>query len=113
LHKGKDIYADDHYEDDGDDRDSDEEEDDDNDNANLRLIYGTNRKSQMNPLIAPYKPTPDYVWLASAHIVVEENMWEMFELSDDPNAFSMGDVLLLLRKMHTTRWRGSPGYWNG
>jgi len=50
LHKGKDKYADDNYEDDGDDGDSDEDDDDDDeDNDNLRLIYGTNRKSQMQP----------------------------------------------------------------
>ena len=51
-HKGKDKYADDNYEDDRDDRNSDQE-DHDEDNDNLRLIYGTNRKSQMNPPIAP------------------------------------------------------------
>jgi len=98
LHKGKDKYADDNYEDDGD---SDEEDDDDDeDNDNLRLIYGTNRKSQMNPPIAPHKLVPDYVWLASARIIVEANLREAFELSEDPNASSMGDILPLLRKMH-------------
>jgi len=110
-HKGKNKYADENYEDDGDDGDSDEDDDEDNDN--LRLIYGTNRKSQMNPPIAPYELVPDYVWFASARIVVEANMREAFELSEDPNAFSMGDVLPLLRKMHTMRLGGSPGYWNG
>jgi len=108
-HKGKDKHADDNYEDDGDDGDSDEEDDEDN----LRLIYGTNRRSQMNPPIVPYELVPDYVWLASARIVVEANLREAFELSEDPNGFSMGDVLPLLRKMHTTRLGGSPGYWNG
>ena len=111
-HKGKDKYADDNYEDDEDDGDFDWE-DDDEDNDNLRLIYGTNRKSQMNPPIAQYELVPDYVWLASARIVVEANLREAFELSEDPNAFSMGDVLPLLRKMHTTRLGGSPEYWNG
>ena len=67
----------------------------------------------MNSPIAPYELMPDYVWLASARIVVEDNLWEAFELSEDPNAFSMGDVLPLLRKMHITRLGGSPGYWNG
>jgi len=107
-HKGKDTYADDNYEDDGD-----SDEDDDEDNDNLRPIYGTNLKSQMNPPIAPYELVPDYVWLGSARIVVEANLREAFELSEDSNAFSMGDVLPLLRKMHTTRLGGSPGYWNG
>jgi len=110
-HKGKNKYADDNYEDDGDDGDSDEDDDEDSDN--LRLIYGTNLKSQMNPPIAPYELVPDYVWLASARIIVEANLREAFELSEDPNAFSMGDVLPLLRKMHTTCSGGSPGYWNG
>jgi len=78
-HKGKNKYADDNYEDDGDDGDSDENDDEDNDN--LRLIYGTNLKSQMNPLIAPYELVPDYVWLVSARIVVEADLREAFELS--------------------------------
>ena len=108
LHQGNGKYAGDNYEDDGD-----SDEDDDEDNNNLRLIYGTNRESQMNPPIVPYELVPDYVWLASARIVVEANLWEAFELSEDPNALSMGDVLPLLRKMHTTRLGGSPGYWNG
>ena len=107
-HKGKNKYADDNYEDDGD-----SDKDDNEDNDNLRLIYGANRKSQMNPPITPYELVPDYAWLACARIVVEANLREAFELSEDPNAFSMGDVLLLLRKMHTTRLGGSPGYWNG
>ena len=67
----------------------------------------------MNPPIAPYDLVPDYVWLASARIVVEANLREAVELSEDLNAFSMGDVLPLLREMHTTRFCGSPGYWNG
>jgi len=99
LHKGKDKYADDNYEDDGDDGDSDEE-DEEEDNDNLRPIYGTNRKSQMNPPTAPYELVPDYVWLVSARIIMEVNLREESELSEDPNAFSMGDILPLLRKMH-------------
>lgn len=109
--KGKDKYAGDSHEDHEDDRDSDSDSDDDDDN--LRLIDGPSRKSQMNPPIAPYELVPDNVWLASARIVVEANLREAFELSEDPDAFSMGDVLPLLRKMHTTRLGGSPGYWIG
>ena len=111
-HKGKDKFADDNDEYDGDDGDSDWE-DDDEDNDKLQVIYGTNRKSKMNPPITSYKLVPDYVWLASARIVVEANRREAFELSEDPNVFLMGNILPLLRKMHMMRFCGSPGYWNG
>lgn len=94
-----------------DDEDEDDEDDDD-DNIDLRLIYGINRRSQLNPPIAPYELVPDYVWLASARIVVEANLLEVFKRSEDPDAFSMGDILPLMRKLHTTRVGGSPGYWN-
>ena len=103
-----DKYADNNYEDDGDDGNSDEEED----NDNLRLIYATNRKSQMNPPIAPYELVPDYVWLASARIIVEANLRDAFELSENPNTFSMGDVLPLLRRMHRIiRQRPKDCHW--
>jgi hypothetical protein len=98
--------------DEDEDDDEDEEDEEDEDEDNLRLIYGTNRKSHLNPPIAPYELVPDYVWLASARIVVEANLKEAFERSDDPDAFSVGDILPLMRKMHTARIGGSPGYWN-
>ncbi|KAG0694712.1 hypothetical protein DFH29DRAFT_985185 [Suillus ampliporus] len=87
-------------------------EDDDDDDDDLGLMSGMNRRSDLSPPIEPYEVVPDYVWLASARIVVEANLREVFRRSPEPDASSMGDILPYIRKMHTTCVGGSPGYWN-
>jgi len=97
----------------GEDGDDDDDEyDDDDDEDGLRLTW-TNRGLKVTPPIAPYELVPDYVWLASARIVVEANLREAFERSEDPSALSTGDIMPLMHKMHTIRVGGSPGFWNG
>ncbi|KAG2049350.1 hypothetical protein BDR06DRAFT_919248 [Suillus hirtellus] len=92
----------------GEDENEDEDEDDDDDNLGLMhfgLMHG-HRVPDLDPPIEPYELVPDYVWLASARIVVEANLREM------PPPFSASDVLPYMRKMYAMSIGGSPGYWN-
>lgn len=94
--------------------DSDEEDDADEDDLGLMhlgLMHGR-RVPDLSPPIAPHELVPDYVWLASARIVVEANLRELFFESPRSTAFSTGDILPYMRKMHTVCIGGSPGYWN-
>ncbi|KAG2148968.1 hypothetical protein DEU56DRAFT_87385 [Suillus clintonianus] len=99
--------------DDDEDETNEDDEDIDEDDLgllNLGLMNG-NRVPDLSPPIQPYELVPDYVWLASARIVVEANLRDVFRLSPDPTAFSTGDILPYMRKMHTMCIGGSPGYW--
>ncbi|KAG2155223.1 uncharacterized protein EDB93DRAFT_1080589 [Suillus bovinus] len=92
---------------DGDENEDDDDVEDEDDDFGLMhfgLMNGP-RIPDMNPPIEPYELVPDYVWLASARIVVEANLGEM------PTAFSTG-ILPYMRKMYTTCIGGSPGYWD-
>ncbi|KAG1727751.1 uncharacterized protein EDB91DRAFT_885649 [Suillus paluster] len=94
---------------------SDEEEDrydDDDDDDEFGMLRESSRRLNLSPPIEPYELVPDYVWLASARMVVEANLREVFRREPEPNALSMGDILPYMRKMHTTCVGGSPGYWN-
>ncbi|KAG1782130.1 hypothetical protein EV702DRAFT_508189 [Suillus placidus] len=88
---------------------NDEEDDDDDDDLGL---MNRHRVLNISPPIEPYELVPDYVWLASARIVVEANLKEVFRESPHPTAFSTGDILPYMRKMHTMCIGGSPGYWD-
>lgn len=93
-----------------------DEEDDDDDDNDLGLMgfehMNRHRIPDLNPPIEPYELIPDYVWLASARIVVEANLREAFKQSPHPTAFPMGDIFPHMRKMHTMCIGGSPGYWD-
>lgn len=98
------------------DENENEDDDEDEDEDDLGLMHfglvGGRRVPDMSPPIEPYELVPDYVWLASARIVVEANLREVFSQSPHPTAFSTGDILPYMRKMHTTCIGGSPGYWD-
>ncbi|KAG2073817.1 hypothetical protein BDR04DRAFT_1072334 [Suillus decipiens] len=94
-----------------DDEDEDDDDEDDLGLMHLGLMHGR-RVPDLSPPIAPYELVPDYVWLASARIVVEANLRELFIESPRSTAFSTGDILPYMRKMHTVCIGGSPGYWN-
>lgn len=94
-----------------DNDDEDEDEEDDLGLMHLGLMNGR-RVPDLSPPIKPYELVPDYVWLASARIVVEANLREEFRQSPYPSAFSTGDILPYMRKMHTMCIGGSPGYWD-
>ncbi|KAG1878974.1 hypothetical protein F4604DRAFT_1923660 [Suillus subluteus] len=93
--------------------DNDEEDEDEEDNLGLMHLGLMNgrRVPDLSPPIKSYELVPDYVWLASARIVVEANLREMFRQSPFLTAFSTGDILPYMRKMHTMCIGGSPGYW--
>ncbi|KAG1856038.1 hypothetical protein DFJ58DRAFT_785133 [Suillus subalutaceus] len=93
--------------------DNDEEDEDEEDDLGLMHLGLMNgrRVPDLSPPIKPYELVPDYVWLASARIVVEANLREMFRQSPFLTAFSTGDILPYMRKMHTMCIGGSPGYW--
>lgn len=99
---------------DEDDGDDDDEEDDEEEPNELDLMIFGNRlpAPDLSPPIEPYELIPDYVWLASARIVVEANLRDVFKQSPYPAAFSMGDILPYMRKMQTMCIGGSPGYWD-
>lgn len=100
---------------DHDEEDEDEEDEDEEDDLGLMHLGLMNgrRVPDLSPPINPYELVPDYVWLASARIVVEANLREMFRQSPYRTAaFSTGDILPYMRKMHTVCIGGSPGYWN-
>jgi hypothetical protein len=100
--------------DDDENEDNDEEDEDEEDNLGLMHLGLMNghRVPDINPPIKPYELVPDYVWLASARIIVEANLREMFRPSPLPTAFSAGDILPYMRKMYTMCIGGSPGYWD-
>ncbi|KAG1760262.1 hypothetical protein EDD22DRAFT_902271 [Suillus occidentalis] len=85
--------------DDDDDDDGDEDEDEEEPSELDLMIFGNRLPApDLSPPIEPYELIPDYVWLASARIVVEANLREVSKQSPYPAAFSMGDIC-----------RGSPG----
>ncbi|KAH7917433.1 hypothetical protein BV22DRAFT_937050 [Leucogyrophana mollusca] len=98
---------------DGDDNDADQDEDD-HWTPIIRLIHGreANDLLDLSPPIQPYELVPDYVWLASARIVVEANLKEMLVRAGGEDTVSLADIVPTLRQMHTLRAGGSPGYWN-
>lgn len=95
-----------------DDDDDDEEDDDEADDLDLMVFGNRHPIPDLSPPIEPYELIPDYVWLASARIVVEANLREVFKQSPYPTAFSTGDILPYMRKMETMCIGGSPGYWD-
>lgn len=95
------------------DDDDDDGEEEEEPNEIERLIFVVRPPiPDLRPPIEPYELIPDYVWLASARIVVEANLREVFTQSPYPTAFSMGDILPYMRKMQTMCIGGSPGYWD-
>ncbi|KAH7910433.1 hypothetical protein BJ138DRAFT_1191335 [Hygrophoropsis aurantiaca] len=79
----------------------------------IQLIHGreANGSPDLSPSIQPWELVPDYVWLASARIVVEANLKEMLMRAGGDDPVSL-DIVPTLRQMHTLRVGGSPGYWN-
>ncbi|EGN97278.1 hypothetical protein SERLA73DRAFT_183958 [Serpula lacrymans var. lacrymans S7.3] len=97
----------------GSESDSEDEEEED-----ISLIVGRitghegDRPVELSPPIRPEELLPDYVWLASARIVLEANLREVSRRSPDDEDFSLREIVPALRRMECLRIGGTLEYWN-
>ncbi|EIW77505.1 hypothetical protein CONPUDRAFT_167696 [Coniophora puteana RWD-64-598 SS2] len=107
-----DALTEENSDDDPDPDEAETESDNDADNEGLHALPLAHNLRPLRPPIQPYELAPDWVWLASARIVVEANLGEMYQRSAAPDRLALGDILHALRRAQATRVGSSPGFWN-